>query len=241
MLHNNVDGTANVVNACLKGKVEKLCFVSSIAALGHSEQSEEVTESHSWKPAIKRSVYSVSKFKSEMEVWRGIEEGLKAIIVNPSVIIGPGNWKNSSSAFFPLVYNGLKFYTNGITGFVDVRDVAKAMVQLTNSQYINDRFILSATSLSFKELFKMIADSLNVKSPKYEATPFILNVASKLDGIKSAVTFSARTISNDTILAAVSRNTYSNRKIRETLGFQFRPIEETIRDCARFYLHQMWN
>lgn len=241
LLRTNVEGTANVVNACLKKPGIKLCFVSSIAALGHSEDSEEVTEAHSWKPTIKRSVYSLSKFKAEMEIWRGIEEGLDAVIVNPSVILGPGNWDKSSSALFPLVYKGLKFYTTGITGFVDVRDVVKAMVLLMNSSLKNDRFIVSAKSTSFREIFELIATSLNVKPPRYEATPFILNIASRLDGLKSALNFGERKISADTIIAAVSKNTYSNRKIREQLNFRFRPMEETINDCARFYLKSIWN
>lgn len=241
LLRNNVDGTANVVNACLKQKGIKLCFVSSIAALGHSEDSEEVTEAHSWKPTIKRSIYSVSKFKSEMEVWRGIEEGLEAVIVNPSVIIGPGNWHNSSSAFFPLIYKGLKFYTKGVTGFVDVRDVARIMVQLMNSSVKNDRFIVSAKNTSFKELFHLIAKSLNVSPPKYEATPLLLNIASRLDGLKSAITSSPRKISDDTISAAVSKNNYSNKKIKELLGYEFKPFDETVSDCAKFYLNSKWN
>ncbi len=241
LLRNNVDGTANVVNACLKKKGIKLCFVSSIAALGHSEDSEEVTEAHSWKPTIKRSIYSVSKFKSEMEVWRGIEEGLEAIIVNPSVIIGPGNWNNSSSAFFPLIYKGLKFYTNGVTGFVDVRDVVRIMVQLMNSPVKNDRFIVSAKNSSFKDLFHLIARKLNVAPPKYEATPLLLNIASRLDGLKSAITSSPRKISDDTISAAISKNKYSNKKIKELLGFEFRPFDETVNDCAKYYLNSKWN
>lgn len=239
LYRNNVEGTANVVNACLKYPGIKLCFVSSISALGHSETSEEVTETHSWKPTIKRTVYSVSKFKSEMEIWRGIEEGLDAIIVNPSVIIGPGNWGSSSSAFFPLVYKGLKFYTRGITGYVDVRDVTRAMVLLMHSPYKNDRFIVSAQNLSFKELFCKIAKALNVKEPQYQATPVILTLASKLDGLKSVLTLSERKISDDTISAATSSNYYSNKKIRETLNFQFRPVEETIHDCAKIFLQEI--
>jgi nucleoside-diphosphate-sugar epimerase len=238
LLRNNIEGTANVVNACLKKKGIKLCFVSSIAALGHSEDSEEVTEAHSWKPAIKRSLYSVSKFKSEMEVWRGIEEGLDAVIVNPSVILGPGNWSNSSSAFFPLIYKGLKFYTSGSTGFVDVRDVVKIMVQLMNSSVRNDRFLLSAKNTSFKELFYLISKALNVPPPKYKASPLLLNIASKLDGLKSLITSSQRKISDDTVSAAVSKNAYSNKKVRELLEFEFMPVEKTVMDCAGFYLNQ---
>jgi nucleoside-diphosphate-sugar epimerase len=241
LLRNNVDGTANVVNACLKHGDIKLCFVSSIAALGHSESLEEVTEAHMWKPTIKRTVYSVSKFKSEMEVWRGIEEGLEAVIVNPSVILGPGNWKGGSSSFFPFVYKGLRYYTKGVTGFVDVRDVSKAMVQLMQSPLKNDRFILSAGNTSFKELFGLIAEALNVKPPKVEATPLLLSLASRLDGLRSVLTFSERKISDDTISAATGKNFYSNKKICTTLGFQFRPLQETVNDCASMYLKHISN
>lgn len=236
LIRNNVDGTANVVNACLKRSGIKLCFVSSIAALGHSEANEEVTEAHMWKPNIKRTIYSISKFKSEMEVWRGIEEGLQAIIVNPSVIIGPGNWEKSSAAFFPLIYKGLKFYTTGVTGFVDVRDVATAMIQLIHSPVKNDRFIVSATNISFKELFNLISQGLKVKPPRFEASPLLLSMASKFDWIKNIFTSGNRKISNDTISAAIARNRYSNKKIRETIGFEFRPFEQTVNDCAALYL-----
>lgn len=241
LFRTNVDGTANVVNACLGRRDVKLCFVSSIAALGQSEANEEITEAHMWKPNIKRSLYSISKFKSEMEVWRGIEEGLEAVIINPSVIIGPGSWKSSSSAFFPLVYKGLKFYTSGRTGFVDVRDVAKAMVLLMNSPLKNDRFIVSATNLSFKELFFKIAHALKVKPPKYEASPVILSIASKLDALKSAITFTERKISNDTISAAISHNHYNNVKLCSALGFKYRSFDQTINSCASLYLKYIEN
>lgn len=241
LFRTNVDGTANVVNACLGRRDVKLCFVSSIAALGQSEANEEITEAHMWKPNIKRSLYSISKFKSEMEVWRGIEEGLEAVIINPSVIIGPGSWESSSSAFFPLVYKGLKFYTSGRTGFVDVRDVAKAMVLLMNSPLKNDRFIVSATNLSFKELFFKIAHALKVKPPKYEASPVILSIASKLDALKSAITFTERKISNDTISAAISHNHYNNVKLCSALGFKYRSFDQTINRCASLYLKYIEN
>lgn len=241
LLRTNVDGTANVVNACLNYPGIKLCFVSSIAALGHSETNEEITEAHNWKPTIKRSLYSLSKFKSEMEVRRGIEEGLEAIIVNPSVIIGPGNWNNGSSSFFPLVYKGLKFYTNGTTGVVDVRDVVKAMVLLMNSPIKNDRFIVSAKNISFKELLQLIAKSLNVKPPKFEASPAILSIASKLDSIKSLFTFSERKISDDTISAATSKSLYNNQKLRKLINFEYLSFEETISNCAALYLRDKVN
>jgi nucleoside-diphosphate-sugar epimerase len=235
MLRTNVEGTANIVNACKRKPHIKLCFVSSIAAIGSAENNELIAETHMWKPGEQRSVYSISKFKSEMEVWRGIEEGLNAVIVNPSVIIGPGNWKKSSSAFFPLISNGMKYYTNGITGFVDVRDVVKIMVQLMKSEISGERFIVSSENRSFRELFATIAKYLNVKPPKYEATRSILLIGSFLDKIRSWITFSPRKISSDTISAAICKDCYSNKKVSDKLNYSFIPFETMIQECAAKY------
>jgi dihydroflavonol-4-reductase len=236
MLRNNIEGTMHVVNACLQRREIKLCFVSSIAALGSSESGEEVTEKHMLKPGEKRSTYSISKFKSEMEVWRGIEEGLNAVIINPSVIIGPGDWKKSSASFFPLVKKGLKYYTSGIAGFVDVRDVTGIMIRLMKTSIHGERFIVSAENRSFRDFFSIIAKELHVTAPKFEASTRMLYWVSKMDAIISFLTFSERRLSSDAISAAIARDSYSNKKISGALNYQFKSLEVTISDCAAKFL-----
>jgi dihydroflavonol-4-reductase len=232
MLYNNIEGTANVVNACLKQGGIRLCYVSSIASLGASESGEEITENHMIKPGERRTIYSISKFKSEMEVWRGIEEGLNAVIVNPSVILGPGDWQRSSGAFFPLVKNGLKYYTSGTTAFVDVRDVADIMVRLVNSSVKSERFIVSSENKTFREFFTLVAKALNVKAPKYEAGYKMLYWASKADAIISRITFSKRRLTSDTIISSTGKDSYSNHKVKELLNYSFRTVEEMVQNTA---------
>jgi dihydroflavonol-4-reductase len=135
MIANNVEGTANLVNAALEKGVRKICHVSSVAALGRLDEQQLITEETNWVPSKKISGYSESKFFSEVEIWRGIEEGLNAVIVNPSIILGPANWETGSAKMFKTVWDGMKFFTRGVTGFVDVRDVVKAMILLMDEQY----------------------------------------------------------------------------------------------------------
>jgi len=163
IIHNNVEGTANLINAALTCGVKRFCHVSSIAALGKNRDGSAVTEDTGWIPSIKNSGYSESKFYSEAEVWRGIEEGLDAVIVNPSVIIGPGNWNTGGCRFFPMIYKGLRFYASGESGYVDVRDVAEAIVMLTNKENFNkaknQRYLLSAENMGYIEFLHMIANA----------------------------------------------------------------------------------
>lgn len=160
ILKINVNGTENIVNACLERGIEKLCFVSSTAAIGIADNGELLNEELYWTSKGKDSIYSISKYQAEMEVWRGINEGLNAVIVNPSVIIGPGEWRRSSARLFHEVYKGIRFYTQGITGYVDVRDVVKATILLMNGEFSGERYIISAGNYSYKEILSMIADSL---------------------------------------------------------------------------------
>ena len=127
MLKVNIEGTANLVNLALEKAISKFCYVSSVSTLGRADNLGLTDEETYWKASNKNSQYAISKYGAEREVWRGIEEGLNAVIVNPSVILGPGDWKSGSPAFFSRIGKGLKFYTSGINGFVDVRDVSKAM------------------------------------------------------------------------------------------------------------------
>jgi len=160
----NVEGTANVVNACISANVQKLIHVSSVSSLGRIINGETVTERMNWTEETSNSIYGKSKYFGELEVWRGIGEGLQAAIVNPSTILGGDNWDNGSTALFKSVYNEFKYYTEGMNGFIDVRDVAHAMILLMNSKISGQRFILSSENLSYKEIFFLMAKCFGKKT-----------------------------------------------------------------------------
>ncbi len=236
MMLTNVKGTANLVNALLHKGGIKLCHVSSIASLGRSENNQPITENHLWKNSGSNSVYSVSKYAAEREVWRGVAEGLKAVIVNPSVILGPGNWSNGSAELFSLSWKGLKYYTNGCTAYVDVRDVAKAMYQLMENEKFGERYILSGGELSYRTLFTLIANGLGKTPPRFEVKPWMAEVAWRLMALKGFFTRTVPAITKETARTSLAKKSYSSQKVVDTLGFTFTPLNESIADICRIFL-----
>ncbi|MFC2115555.1 NAD-dependent epimerase/dehydratase family protein [Bacteroidota bacterium] len=236
MIQNNVGGTANVVNACLEKKIRKLCYVSSTAALGSALPGKEITEDIIWTNSKSRSAYSLSKFNSEMEVWRGMAEGLEAVVVNPSIIVGPGDWKRSSSYLFSLVWKGIRFYTEGITGYVDVRDVIRSMVDLMNSKLKGERYTISSENLSYRQVLEMIAEALDKKSPRIRASSFLISLAWRMDWLSHAFRGTPRNITRDAVKSSKRKAIFSNRKIKEAIGIEFMPIDQSIKETARIFL-----
>jgi len=231
----NVEGTHNIVNACIKNKVRKLCYVSSIAALGRADLNRATTEEDYRDATYTRSVYSQSKFDAEQEVWRGIAEGLNAVIVNPAVIIGPGDWQKGSSQLIQTVWKGLKFYTKGVNGYVDVRDVSRAMLSLMKSTITNQRYILSSENWNYKQLFEHIAHALNVQPPSIYAGSIISEIYWRALKAISIFTNKAPLITKETAHSANSFYSYSSNKIIKELNFTFIPLKQSIADtCAKF-------
>lgn len=235
----NIKGTANIVNFCIDHKVEKLCYVSSIAALGASLNNKAITEDTEWNNEIDNSVYAITKYGAELEVWRGTQEGLDAVIVNPGVIIGPGIWRYGSGSLIKMIYNGLKYYTTGSTGYVDVNDVVKAMIQLVKSDIKNERYILVSENLSFKDFFTKTANYLDVKPPQKEAKPWLLNIAWRLDWLKHKLTRKRRVLSKQTANSAVTTTIYSNNKIKDAIGFEFLPMDKSIKTTTSLFKNDL--
>ncbi|MBC7687207.1 MAG: NAD-dependent epimerase/dehydratase family protein [Aquabacterium sp.] len=225
----NVEGTINVVNAALNTGVKKLVHVSSVAALGRIKENVPVNENINWSEETSNSNYGRSKYLSELEVWRGIGEGLNAVIVNPVIILGDGDWNSGSSQIFKSMYNEFPWYTEGISGFVDVRDVAGAMIGLMQSNISSERFIISAENRSYHEIFDLIADGFGKKKPAKKVTPFIAAMVWRLEGLKKIFTGKSPLLTKETAAAAQASVTFDNKKLLQFLpGFKYRSIEETI-------------
>ncbi len=239
MIKNNVQGTANIVNASLEKKIKKLCYISSTSVIGSLEKENLFDEKTKWDPSEAHTSYSISKYNAELEVWRGINEGLKTVIVNPSVILGPGDWIKGSSGLFTAIWKGFNFYTLGVTGFVDVRDVSKAMIKLMqnkNSIGLNERFIISSENCTYKEILCMIADSLNKKRPFIYVNPLLSNLVWRLDAIKSILINKKPVITKEITKSANSKSYYSNEKIKKTIDIDFIPVKETIKQISSIFL-----
>jgi dihydroflavonol-4-reductase len=225
----NVEGTANVVNAALQAGVKKMLHVSSVAALGRIRENQAVNETMHWSEETSNSNYGQSKYLGELEVWRGIGEGLNAVIVNPVIILGAGDWESGSSQLFKSVYDGFPWYADGTTGFADVRDVAKAMIALMESNVSSERFILNAANKSYKEVFGLIARAFNKKAPHKKVTPLLAKIVWRLEAIKSFFTGREPLITKETAKTALAKATFDNSKLKIFLpDFKYRSIEETI-------------
>jgi len=235
IIETNVDGTANLVNLCLSKSIEKFCFVSSVASLGVTEDGSEITENVPWKPTKHESAYSTSKFKSEMEVWRGIMEGLNAIIVNPTIILGPGNWDKGAASIISRIKKGLPFYTNGVMGFVDAQDVAEVMVKLMESKLTGERFIVSSESVSYKTFFAEIANLLNTKPPKYYFSPWISGIIWRFTTLKSFLFSTSTEISRSSVKISYKKLYYSPSKIINAIDFKFKSIQKTLDNLITLY------
>ncbi|MES2416547.1 MAG: NAD-dependent epimerase/dehydratase family protein [Bacteroidota bacterium] len=232
LLRTNIEGTSNVVNLCLDYRI-RLLHVSSVAALGNAKKGEQITEKDFWEYDSKVHTYAISKYEGEMEVWRGIAEGLDAVIVNPAVIIGKNAGFTGSGAIFKLVKDGLKFYTNGATGIVDVEDVVKCAILLMNSEINAERFTLSADNLNYQQFFTEIANGFGIKAPSTEAKPWMLGVAWRTLKVASFFTRKAPALTRDAAHSSFNLSYYSNEKVKTAININFKPLKESIREVCQ--------
>tara|TARA_B100000902_G_scaffold44294_1_gene51865 strand:+ start:5537 stop:6541 length:1005 start_codon:yes stop_codon:yes gene_type:complete len=235
----NIEGTANVINVALDSKIKKLGYVSSIAALGRNSTKDIVNEESNFKFTKNESSYSVSKYYAEQEVWRGAAEGLDVLIINPSVILGPGNWNKGSSQMFKKMYNGLIFYTEGSTGFVDVLDVAESFVSLFFSDIKNERFIINSVNLSYREFFDKLAKSFGKPKPYLRANQLLKGLAWRFEWIKCFIFGGNPLITKETAASSGRSHQYSNEKVKEKIDFEFTDIDKTIKKYSQWFINDL--
>lgn len=235
ILKINTEGTANLVNACLHNKIDGFCYVSSITVLQNPDFIGDKDETVFWKSQPNQNMYSLSKHLAEQEVWRGIEEGLNAFVVNPGVIVGPGNWNRGTGKLFSTSYKGVKFYTEGVNGFVGVTDVASIMVELMDKKIFGERFVLVENNYSFKYIIQTIHTELGKTPPDINAGKTFLTLAR----IFTFLLPKDLKVSASMVETLLGKTTYSSKKIKEVLDWKFTPVEEQIRFSAGVYKKHM--
>lgn len=237
MMLVNIEGTKNIVNASLLNQVKKLIHISSIAAIGRDTKSDIITENTAWVDSKMNTNYAKSKYLSELEVWRGVEEGLDTIILNPSVILGIGNWNKSSSKLFKYIFDEKPFYTKGNINVVDVRDVAIIAVNAITNDRTNERYIISNTTLTYKELFDALAVRLNKKSPSILVTPFMAAIAWRFEWIKALFTQKEPLVNKETAQQSRSSYVYLNEKVIKHFEHKFLTLDQTLDWSCQNYLN----
>lgn len=235
----NIYGSAIVANLAIDAKVKKLCYVSSIAAIGDPIEGDITDENCEWNKQADNSGYAITKYGGEIEIWRTSQEGVPVVIVNPGVILGGGNWKSGSGKLFTQVYNGFNYYTEGMTGFVSVKDVVKAMISLTESDIQNERFILVSENLTFKEVLSKIADALGKKRPSKNIRPWQTSIFWRISSVISFFTGKAPMLSKYSARSSHTISKYSSNKIKEQLSFEFEPIDKVIPEVGQQFLDDL--
>jgi dihydroflavonol-4-reductase len=239
LLENNITGTANLVNLSLQHGIKKFGYISSVAALGRSDAEDPmVTEKNIWEESRHNTSYAVSKHLAELEVWRGIAEGLNAVIVNPGIILGVGDFNRNTGKIFGVAWKEIKFYTPGITGFVDVRDVAKVITELMDKNIFNERFILVSENLPFRELYNRAADAFKKRRPGINTPRWMANFGYRGLALLSGFTGKEPLLTKETTNAAYNKFYYDNSRIRKALDFEFIPIDETIRWTCEWFVKE---
>ncbi|RRQ50370.1 NAD-dependent epimerase/dehydratase family protein [Maribacter algicola] len=231
----NVEGTANIVNMCIHHKIRKLCYVSTIGTIGRSIGGKEATESNDWNE-LHTNVYALTKYSAEMEVWRGSQENLDVVIVNPGVILGPGFWNSGSGKLFTTVNEGYSYYPPGGTGFVSVTDVVSVMTLLMASTIKNDRFILVSENLTYKEIMTSISHILGRKPPKKELKKWQLEIGRYFDFLKTLFTGKPRTLTKNSVYSLLHPETYNSEKVRTVLNISFEPLEASIAFTSKKFM-----
>jgi len=232
----NINGTTNIVNLCISSSIKKLCFVSSIATIEKNNSGHLNDESENWNNSAQKSGYAITKYGAEMEVWRASQEGVDVVIVNPGVILGSGFWQKGTGKMFRQVQKGLIFYTEGVNGFVGVKDVVLIMIKLMQSEIKNERFILVSENISFKDIFFKIADALKKKRPGIRVTPFLSQVAWRLDTLTSIFTGRSPLLNKETAKTILTKEYYTSQKIQSALNYEFESIDKTIKSTCHDFL-----
>jgi len=234
----NVTGTSNVINIALAHKVQKLCYVSSIATLGDPISGRPINAEDFFNLDATNSNYAIAKYGGEMEAWRATQEGIDVIIVNPGVIIGEGNWESGSGKLFSQTYKRQPFYTDGSSGFVDVRDVTQAMISLMNSPVKNERFILVAQSETYINILQQISSSLSKKPPYIKCSKWFLYLLSGLMKVGHWIGFK-RGLERATVASLTSHSQYDGTAIQKKIPFEYTPIKNSIERVANNYLRSL--
>ncbi|AOW21032.1 SDR family oxidoreductase [Urechidicola croceus] len=229
----NIEGTANIVNFSIVNYVKKLCFVSSIATLDKSFSNKIIDENSDFNIEKSNYGYAITKYGAEMEVWRGTQEDLDVVIVNPGIILGSGFWNNGSGKFFSKINKGLKYYTEGITGYVGVKDLVKSMLKLMNSDIKNERFVLISENKSYEEVFNHISDQFDKKKPSVKVSKLMSEIIWRISKVPSFIFGIEPILTKHSAKSIHNKYYFSNEKIKKAIGIKFEPLSETIKDVCR--------
>ena len=233
MYKSNFVGTQNLVNVCIEKGVKKFIHISSVSTLCKEEEIRDETSFQ--RPAKEAGFYGKSKYLAEMEVWRGMQEGLNACVLSPSIILGAHDWNKGSSKMFGVAHQGLLFYTLGKTGFVDVNDVAEAILVVAKTETKQKRYCLNAENIFYKDFFENLHLAFGKPMPKYKAGKFLTSLYWRLQWLKSKITNSAPLVTKESASTAHSIRLFNGDRFAEEFSFSYTPINKSVASIVKKY------
>lgn len=235
----NVEGTKNVVNACLAAGTRKLVHISSVAALGRHRKGTVINEETRWIQGMPVTDYARSKYLAELEVFRGMEEGLQVSVVNPSVVLAAGDGNRSSAALFRYVWKQRNFYTDFNVNYVDARDVADIVTRLVHEDHNGEKFIASAGTVSLSTLLKEIATRFQKKAPSVNVPVGLAAIAAGFEELRARITRSEPMVTRQSARALREKLVFENEKTKRVLGTKFQSLERTLDWCCEQYKNNL--
>ncbi len=236
MMQTAKDGTANLVNISLENNIKKFIHISSVSALGRRREEETISEKNIFSHSHYDTTYGLTKFLAEQEVWRGHAEGLNVTILNPSIILGAGRWNENSTQIFKKVYDGLKFYPGGSTGWVDVRDMASVVHHCVINDYNGERYIISSENITYQKMFELIAKNIGVAPPRKLLGNRLASILWRFEALKSYFSNHIPIVTKETIRSMAAKSSYDNTKSISELGINYHSIEKTVTDCCKVFM-----
>ncbi|MCH6233839.1 NAD-dependent epimerase/dehydratase family protein [Cognataquiflexum rubidum] len=225
----NVGGTANVVNAMLAKGVKKLIHVSSVSALGRTAEAKVSDENTPWIESKLNTPYAISKYQAELEVWRGVQEGLEALVVLPTIILGKISDDRSSTQIYHYVLEESKFYPAGTVNFIDIRDAVEITFQLFKKNLWNEKFILNHSAVLYKDFFYTMAKIFGKKAPSKKVSPFQIRLAIFFIGIGRLLGLTKNPLNRQTAMLSQLSITMDNQKVQQEIHFRYRTLEDSFR------------
>ncbi len=246
LFRTNVEGTRLLVDSLLAlNPSARLVHISSVAALGKAQTEGpnigKVDADSQWDDNMPHTYYGETKFMAELEVWRGIQEGLKGIVLNPALVLAYGNWATSSATLFRYVWTRKPFYTTATLNYLDVEDLARYVVwaaTTTEPAHLSKRYVAVGGQTTYRAFFEAVAQAWGVSPPKWQLTKLIAAIGWRLDGIRVWLTGGKPLITRETARTAFRTSVYDGSILPKISQIPYTPLGQTVKRITGLYAQQ---
>ena len=233
----NVAGTRNVIESCFINGTRRLVYTSSIHAMQEPPHGTVIDEDCPVNPNHVLGEYARSKAQATLEVKRAIECGLDAVIVHPTGVVGPFDFRISEMGqlILDFIRGKLKAYLDGAYDFADVRDVAQGMIKACKKGRSGESYILSGQQICIKDLMHILEETTGKKAPSFKVPSWLARAVGKLSPIYYRIRRSKPLFTDYSVDVLCSNSLVTSRKAQVELGYAPRSVRESIADAVAWF------